>query len=121
MGRKPRKIPTWRTPQLAAAEKEKASGKVPPHSLIHYLYRLRIKTNYEDSGMFTDGPSDWHTSSQVHRNIRYLASATLLVNELRIGPLVGAWRLRRWANTWLAKNAPPTMSDIALMVRRELL
>lgn len=88
-GKKARAEPKWRRPQLSAAERSTASGKVPPHGLIHYLYRLRIKTNYVDSAMFTDGPTDESSSALVQWDLRYIAGSTLLVHELHIAQLVG--------------------------------
>jgi hypothetical protein len=120
-GRKPRKEPTWPKPHLTAAERQGADARVPPHSLIHYLYRLRIKTNYVDSAMFTDGPPDEASSAVVHRDLRYIAAATLLVYELHIGPLVGISRLRRYADDWLASNAPAGGKPVGLQLRRGLL
>ena len=46
-GRGARREPTWTKPQLTAIERRAIDAKVPPHGLIHYLYRLRIKTNSE--------------------------------------------------------------------------
>jgi hypothetical protein len=53
--KKARAEPKWTRPRLSDAERKAAAGKVPANGLIHYLYRLRIKTNYVDSAMFTDG------------------------------------------------------------------
>jgi len=49
--------------RLTDQEKGQLVTKVRPHSMMDYLYRLRIKTNYLDSAMFTDGPSDNLSSS----------------------------------------------------------
>ncbi|GAC1517977.1 MAG: hypothetical protein NVS1B12_07930 [Acidimicrobiales bacterium] len=120
-GRKPRIEPSWPKPQLSAAERSVAESKVRNHSLIHYLYRLRIKTNYVDSAMFTDGPSDDASSSTVHRDLRYLAGASLLVHELHIAQLVGPSRLRGWADDWIAANAPAGGKPVGIQLRRPLL
>lgn len=120
-GRKPRKEPPSRKPHLTPADQVSVNGKVPTHSLIHYLYRLRIKTNYVDSAMFTDGPPDETRSAIVHRDLRYIASATLLVHELHVGRLVGLPRLRKWTGDWLASNAPAGGQALGLQIRHSLL
>lgn len=120
-GRRPRKEPRFPLPQLTPTEKAQAESRVPPSSLIQYLYRLRIKANYIDAMMFTDGPSDDVSSAVVHRDIRYLASGTLLVHEMHIRQLVGPTRLRKWADTWLARNAPTGAATVGLAARRQYL
>ncbi len=97
-----------------------------PHTcrfgLIHYLYRLRIKTNYVNSAMFTDGPDDESSFALVQRDLRYIAASTLLVNELHVAQLVGAAKVRKWADDWLASNAPAAGTrPFALQLRRHLL
>lgn len=119
--RKPRREPSWRTPQLTASEKQTVDSKVPPYGLIQYLYRLRIKTNYVDSAMFTDGPSDEASSATVHSDLRYIASATLLLHELHIEHLVGPSRVRKWVDDWLATNAPSGGKPLGVQLRRPLL
>jgi hypothetical protein len=108
-------------PRINGAERAGIENKVPLHSLIHYLYRVRIKTNYVDSAMFTDGPTDDNISSIVHRDLRYLASSTMLVHEQRIERLVGSSRLRQWADDWLGTNAPAGGKPLGLQLRRPLL
>jgi hypothetical protein len=121
-GKKPRVVPKWPRPQLSAAERSAAAAKVAPHGLIHYLYRLRIKTNYVDSAMFTDGPSDESSSTMVQRDLRYIAGSTLLLHELHIARLLGVAKVRKWADDWLAANAPTAGSrPFALQLRRPLL
>lgn len=120
-GRRPRQEPTWAKPQLTALERQDVDSKVSPHGLIHYLYRLRIKTNYVDSAMFTDGPPDETSSGIVQCDLRYLASSTMLVHELHIGSLVGPARVASWADNWLAANTPAGGLPLGLRRRRHLL
>lgn len=121
-GKKARLNPTFRRPQLDAAQRSGAAAKVPPHGLIHYLYRLRIKTNYVDSAMFADGPPDETSSAMVHRDLRYIAGSTLLVHELHIAQLVGVARVKKWTDDWLAANAPAGGTHpFALQLRRPFL
>jgi len=62
---------------------------VRSYTILDYLYRLRIKANYQDAGMFIDGPEDESASRRVHRDLVTIASCTLLVHECHIGGIVG--------------------------------
>jgi len=55
-GKKARKLRQFPKANLTAAERAAISNGVRTHVLIDYLYRLRIKTNYVDADMFTEGP-----------------------------------------------------------------
>lgn len=118
-GRKPRNEPSWPRPQLPAAEKRHVDSKVRSYTLLDYLYRLRIKTNYEDAGMFIDGPTDSITSLQVHRDLTAIASCTLLVHELHVAATVGKQRFLQWADAWLGPHGRGQQLGLAL--RRELI
>lgn len=120
-GRRARKEPRFPLPRLAEAEKRQASSRIPASGLIQYLYRLRIKANYVDASMFTDGPSDQISSALVHRDLRFIASSSLLVHEMHVSRLVGPARLRGWADTWLASNVPSGSPTAGLAGRRMLL
>lgn len=117
-GRKPKKEPKWPKPRLTEPERQAASRKVSPCGLIHYLYRLRIKTNYVDSSMFTEGSPDEARSTLVYRDLRYIASATMLLHELHIRHLVGKSRFTQWVDDWVSANAPAGGLQLALPVRR---
>lgn len=118
-GRPPRTEPSARRPRLTPDEKRKIQEDVRSFTLLDYLYRLRIKTNYEDAAMFIDGPEDDFASAIVHRHLVTIASCTLLVHELHIAAAVGKGRLLTWADTWLAANAPGQALGLAL--RRDLI
>jgi hypothetical protein len=95
-GRRPRREPRVTRPALDTVEKRRVAARVRAHTLIDYLYRLRIKTNYQDSAMFTDGPEDAESSRDVRDCLRWLASSTIFINELAIGRIVGgAWLRKR--------------------------
>ncbi len=118
-GRKPRPEPTWPRPQLSLEEKRVVNASVRSFTVLDYLYRLRIKTNYEDAGMFIDGPEDQLASSRVHRSLVALAGCTLLLHELHIAALVGRARILNWADDWLGPNAHG--QTLGLVLRRDLL
>ncbi len=118
-GRKARKEPDFPRPLLKATEKRDVDAKVRSYTILDYLYRLRIKTNYEDAGMFIDGPTDTLASGQVHRNLVTIASCTLLAHELHIAHLVGKHRFMGWADAWLGRHVPG--QAIGLALRRDLI
>jgi hypothetical protein len=118
-GRKPRKPPTVRLPQLTAAEKVAVRRGVRRYTAMDYLYRLRIKSNYEDSTMFTDGPTDEYASSAVHDDLVRLAASALLLHELHIRQLIGVPRMTALVDDWLARNMPGAKLGLAL--RRDVI
>lgn len=121
-GKNPRKPRHFPKANLSAAERAIISGGVRAHVLIDYLYRLRIKTNYVDADMFTEGPQDDVSSSLVNVDLGDLASASMLVNELHIAKLVGPANFVQIADGWLQSlvNVPPHL-QVGLMARRQLL
>ena len=110
-GRKPRREPAFQLMRLTADEKEAVRRTHRPFTLIDFLYRLRIRTNYEDSSMFTDGPDRVGQSEAVRNDLHELVATSLLVAELHIRPLVGATQFDNWVSTWINANArfnPPS-------------
>jgi hypothetical protein len=115
-----RKEPKFGLPRLTEADAAKINERLRPYSMFDYLYRLRIKTNYEDASMFIEGPEHPAQSRQVRRDLLYLTSATLLLNELHISILVGEARLTGWMDGWLKENQPGGL-ELGLALRRPLL
>lgn len=110
-GKKPRRAPTWpvSTP-LSASEKVSVASKTPPATLLDYLFRLRIKANYEDAKMFTDGPSQAHESWAVARDFRNITTANMLVHELRVRALLGGTTVVDAADEWAQRNYPRSLT-----------
>lgn len=119
-GQQPRATPTFPLPRLGPSERREAEAKVRPYGMIDYFYRLRIKTNYVDSAMFTDGPQDVVSARNVHHDLRNLVTGTMLVTELHISHLVGVNQLHRWVDQWLTSNSVPN-KKLGLASRRVLL
>jgi len=105
-GKKARKEPSWPFPNLTKSEKVDVNRRVRPITLIDYLYRLRIRTNYEDVSMFTDGPEDDIISSEVRSDLRVIAGTTLFLHELFIATLVGKSEFLGWVTEWIDENVP---------------
>lgn len=120
-GRRPRKEPIWPAKaRLTPTEAAAAEAAVRPYTVLDYLFRLRIKANYEDARMFTEGPQEEHESAAVARDLIDLTSATLLAHELRVGQMIGADVLLDAADAWLKRNSPPGR-PLGLATRRGFL
>lgn len=117
-GKKERKPPTFPLPQLTSDDKRQIDEAIRPFTLIDYIYRLRIKTNYEDSNMFTDGPEDGHQSALVRSAFCNIASGTLFLYEYSIKAIVGRPCLMEWAASWADRNLP-SGSNLGVAGRRD--
>ena len=83
-GSRPRKRPRFPRPNLSRTDRESLDAGFRPTTLLDYLYRLRLRSNYEDSTMFTDGPETPSESRQVHGSLCRITSATAFIHELYI-------------------------------------
>ncbi|MEU1344502.1 hypothetical protein [Streptomyces sp. NPDC005827] len=83
------------------------------------LYQLRIKADYEDVTVFSSGPTTDHETAQVGADLVALASATLLVHELRIAAFIRSAELVRAMDAVLLQNAAESADGMAQR-RREL-
>ncbi len=107
-GKQPRCEPGWPAhAKLTPTETADVRSHVRPHTIFDYLFRLRIKANYEDARMFTHGPEGPEDSSRVANDLLDLSAATMLVHEVRIAKLIGPNLLLREAQDWLLHNNPP--------------
>jgi hypothetical protein len=118
-GKRARKEPRFSRPRLTTDEKHQLNKRVRACTVLDYLYRLRVKANYEDASMFVAGPEDETSSLTVHSDLVGLTSSTLLVHELHIGAGVGKATLLAWVDEWLGRNTAGT--SIGLGLRRDLL
>lgn len=104
-GKKPRKHPLA-LPQLTAQQRAEVEARVRATTMMDYIYRLRIGTNYQDSAVFTDGPEEAEHSTEVRKNLSTIAAATMLVHELAVADLVGPGEVVKQAQAFLASTAP---------------
>jgi hypothetical protein len=105
-GRRLRKEPRFPLPRLTENEKREVNTRTRPTTMIDYLYRVRIKTNYEDSAMFTDGPEDAQVSNEIRNHLCLLAGTTLFLHEVQIAALVGKDQFLEWARQWISQKLP---------------
>ena len=115
-GRRARREPRFGLPQLTAAERQHAERSVRVHTVMDYLYRLRVKANYLDSTVFTEGPDDEEVSRRVLQELKDISANTLLVHELHIRSVVGEV-IDSIADEWLENRANPP--NVGLLLRRE--
>lgn len=88
-GKRPRKPPRFPLPKLTLLEKQTINQKLRPYTLMDYLYRLRVRTNYEDSAMFTDGPQNDSVSAEVRQDLQKITACSLLIFELHVRRSLG--------------------------------
>lgn len=119
-GKAPRVQPKFPLPQLTVTEKVLAIKSVRPHTMMDYLYRLRVKANYEDAQMFIEGPASEQDSREVNGDLRRIVASTMLVHELRIKQLVGKGLVEKFAKDWSAANVP-SGENIGLAMRLDFL
>lgn len=113
-GKPPKTMPNFKTAQLSPAEKAACEQNIRAYGWLDYLYRLRIKANYEEARMFTEGPDDEHTSAIVARNMIRFATAVMIAHEARIARTIGKTAFLDLARAWAATNSPPATMGIGL-------
>jgi hypothetical protein len=119
-GKRPRRTPAFPTPRLTQEERRHTRSSVPPATLLDYLYRLRIRANYEDAAVFTDGPETSEQSRAFRRDLCILASTTMLMSELAISRTVGKAQLLNWVDTW-SRSVARRGARVGLLHRRDAL
>jgi hypothetical protein len=117
-GKKPRSEPKFPLPTLTPQEKNKIEEQTRAYTLLDYLYRLRIRTNYKDSGIFTDGPEHELESKSVMVSLIRIVSTSLFASELILLTCPdGRKHLQDWAEHWLQANVP---KDIHQRVKQRI-
>jgi hypothetical protein len=106
-GRKARKQPDFPRPRLTPAERSTVEGGVRPFGFLDYMYRLRIKAQYEDATMFTEGPESESDSVLVYRDLRRLTGTTLLLHELHVRETIGRSMFEPLVDEWLTTSGSP--------------
>jgi hypothetical protein len=120
IGRKAREEPRFRLPILKPAEKKGIEASLRDYTFMDYLYRLRIKANYEDGSMFIDGPRDDVSSQQLRQYLIRLASTSLLLNELHMVVSFGKASMLNLVDKWLGTSHPKGMA-VGLALRHDIL
>jgi hypothetical protein len=117
-GRKPRKNPTFPLPHLTPTEHAAVRLRTRAYGVLDYLYRLRIKAQYEDATLFSEGPEDPADSLLVYQRIDQLVRATLLLHELYIERIIGRSVFEKLVDAWIRRQASTPVNPLA--ARRHL-
>lgn len=102
--------PRFPLPHLSQAEKEAAAAAVRAHTVLDYLYRLRIRSNYVDSSMFTDGPETPAAAADVRVSLVKIVSASLCAAEIVLTSAPDGAVVGQWAQKWADGNIPKDIS-----------
>lgn len=104
--------------RLSPADRASVESGVRPHSMLDYLYRLRLRMNYLDADMFAKGAGGHERATDTVERLRYLVASTCLVHEMRIVASVGHKRMHRWMDELIddCDHRP-----VALTIRRQLI
>jgi hypothetical protein len=77
-----------RRKRLTFADKESIGKREAPTTLLHFLYRLRLRSNYQDSELFVTGPSRIE-SEQFSRHCVAVADYVIAALEVRVMQCIG--------------------------------
>jgi hypothetical protein len=116
-GKVARIAPSFVTAQLPMEEKLACEHGVRPYGLLDYLYRLRIKANYEETEVFTEGPKDGNSAVTVATSMVRIAAATMIAHETRIAQILGRHKVLDLAARWARKNKPSDATGIGLRMQ----
>ncbi|MFI1096324.1 hypothetical protein [Streptomyces sp. NPDC020917] len=97
--------PEPKSVKLTASERSATEVGLRPVTIADYLYRLRVKANYDDITVFVDGPASDSEATAMASDLVDLASATLLVHEVRIAARIGSKELVRLMDDALLRSS----------------
>jgi hypothetical protein len=117
-GRRARVQPAFPLPILTRDEHQRIERSLRPYTLMDYLYRLRVKSNYLDSTMFTDGPVEEEESFGLLQDLKDLAGNVLFIHELHIREAIGRASFLELVRNWVSGREGPRLG---VMRRVELL
>lgn len=80
---------------LTSTEKTKIAGKLHPTSIFDFLYRIRVRSNYDDPEMYIYGQGDEATAQSHYKNLVQLTSDLGVVLERIIERKIGAEELQK--------------------------
>lgn len=106
---------------LSTSEKDKINRGLRAFTIIDFLYRLRIRSNYRDITMWTEGAPYPERSQTVHRSLELISAATLLAHELFIRRRIGSAVFDEIATEWLDRIGAPMPGTVGLELRSGLL
>jgi hypothetical protein len=111
-GRRARKQPVFALPRLTAAEHRSVEAQTRAFGIPDYLYRLRIKAQYEDSTLFIEGPEVAMDSVLAFQHLSQIVRSTLLLHELFIERVIGRQAFERIVSDWLRGQAAAPINPV---------
>lgn len=94
------------TVKLTEQQKMQTIARVRPTTLMSYLFRLKKRTNYEQSSVLALGPQNEYQSKEIRDNLSFIIESTLLVTEFIISRLIGEDSYYGWCRQWEKYKAP---------------
>ncbi|HSG30409.1 MAG TPA: hypothetical protein VLB82_02580 [Thermodesulfobacteriota bacterium] len=94
------------TVKLTDEQKMQTITRVRPTTLMSYLFRLKRKTNYEQSSILAIGPQNEFQSQELRNNLSFIIESTLLITEFIISRLIGEDIYYNWCREWEKYKAP---------------
>ncbi len=92
--------------RLTKNQKRETDVRIRPTMLINYLYRLKRKTNYEQSSMLAIGPENMYQLNEFRENLGFLIEANLLITEMITKNAVGVDTYYSWCKEWDKYKSP---------------
>jgi hypothetical protein len=88
--------------RLPAVERERIRAKTHPVTMLDFLHRLRVTTNYKDADVFLVGPRAGDDEPVRHfvSNLLQMTSALLLATEMRIASVSRDGEMTWWVDHW---------------------
>lgn len=119
-GKSPRTVTHASRKNLTRAESEAVDAATRPVYLIDYLYRLRVKANYEDAQMYSEGPDDDAAARDFMRSLVSISAANLLVHEVALSKTLARGVLAAEMRSWISRNAD-SGPETSIMSRERIL
>lgn len=88
-GLKKRVPPKKARAKLTDDEKRSVAEGVRPVTMFDYLYRLRVKANYNQADDFWEGPKTDDDAAEFARSLVLITAASMLVHEVRVIGKIG--------------------------------
>jgi hypothetical protein len=103
-GLRARKLPRFALPTLTPDEKTRVRTRQRCYTVMDLLWRLRIKTHYQDGLMMLEGPADDSVSAEFNRDMQHVAGSTMMLFEMHLCRQLGRDVLKEMAEEWLQRN-----------------
>jgi len=110
-----RSIDEWKSKRkkqrIDKSQRAQLVNSLPPTSLFNALYRLRIRSNYEDADAFLLSIENDAEAIEFHQAIRSVGWYTLLLLELLVAARVGRPKFGGWARGFLQHDSAGLADD----------